>query len=144
MKKLAVLFAVLVMVFAFTIPAAAGGLDRGGCMGSASTCTGTGQGQQGFPGMFVIVGKISDLGTNSVTIDVLRGNKLGQSAIGTQLTVTVTPQTLFLIRNGTTISLIGFADLQVGQQVNVNGTVVDNVWTVYRITVGALLSCIPL
>jgi hypothetical protein len=58
--------------------------------------------------------------------------------------VTVTPQTLFLIRNGTTISLIGFADLQVGQQVSVNGNVVDNVWTVYRITVGALLSCIPL
>jgi hypothetical protein len=138
MKKFAVLFAVLVMVFAFTIPAAASGFGPGGGMGS-----GTIQGQQGGRGTFVIVGNVAKIGTNSVTIEVLRGNRLGQAYIGTQVTLTVSPQTIFLSMNGSTITQISFADLQVGQRVSVNGIVTNNVWTVYRITVGALLSCIP-
>jgi hypothetical protein len=138
MKKIAILFAVLVMVFAFTIPAAANGFGPGGGMGSGTT-----QGQPGGRGTFVIVGTITDLGTNSVTIDVLRGNRLGQTYIGTQVTLTVTPQALFFSRNGTTITQINFAGLMVGQQVSVNGIIANTVWTVYRITTGALLSCLP-
>ncbi len=138
MKKLVVLLAVLVMVFALTIPAAASGFGPGGGMGSA-----TSRGQPGGRGTFVIVGKITEIGTASVTIDVLRGNRLGQSAIGTQVTLNVSAQTLFFSRNGSTITQISFEDLQVGQQVSVNGIFSNNVWTVYRITVGALLSCLP-
>lgn len=137
MKKLVVLLAVLVMVFALTIPAAASGFGPGGGMGSATT-----GGQPGGRGTFVFVGKITEIGTASVTIDVLRGNRLGQSAIGTQVTLNVSAQTLFFSRNGSTITQISFEDLQVGQQVSVNGIVSNNVWTVYRITVGALLSCL--
>jgi hypothetical protein len=73
---------------------------------------------------------------------VLRGNRLGQSAIGTHVTLNVSAQTLFFSRNGSTITQISFEGLQVGQQVSVNGIVSNNVWTVYRITVGALLSCL--
>jgi hypothetical protein len=137
MKKIGILFAVLVLAFAFTFPAAANGFGPGGRMGSGNT-----QGQPGGRGTFVIVGTITDLGTNSVTIDVLRGNRLGQTYIGTQVTLTVTPQTLFFSRNGTTITQVSFTDLKVGQQVSVNGTIANSVWTVYRITVGALLSCL--
>jgi hypothetical protein len=137
MKKIGILFAVLVLAFAFTFPAAANGFGPGGGMGSGNT-----QGQPGGRGTFVIVGTITDLGTNSVTIDVLRGNRLGQTYIGTQVTLTVTPQTLFFSRNGTTITQVSFTDLKVGQQVSVNGTIANSVWTVYRITVGALLSCL--
>jgi hypothetical protein len=137
MKKIAILFAVLVMVFAFTIPAAANGFGPGGGMGSGTT-----QGQPGGRGTFVIVGTITDLGTSSVTIDVLRGNRLGQSAIGTQVTLAVTSQTLLFSRNGSTITQISFADLKVGQQMTVNGIVANTVWTIYRITVGALISCL--
>jgi hypothetical protein len=138
MKKLVVLLAVLVMVFTLTIPAAASGFGPGGGMGSAIT-----GGQPGGRGTFVIVGKITEIGTASVTIDVLRGNRLGQSAIGTQVTMTITPKTLFFSRNGSTITQISFADLKVGEQVSVNGIIANNVWTVYRVTVGALLSCLP-
>ncbi len=138
MKKIAVLFAVLVMLFAFTIPAAANGFGPGGGMGSGTT-----QGQPGGRGTFVIVGTITNLGTNSVTLNVLRGNRLGQTYIGTLVTVNVTPQTLFFSRIGTTISQISFADLKVGQQVSINGIIANSVWTVYRITSGALLSCLP-
>jgi hypothetical protein len=138
MKKIAILFVVLVMVFAFTIPASAGGYGPGGGNGS-----GNGQGQQGTRGTFAMVGKIAAIGTNTVTIDVIRGNKLVQPYIGTQVTVTVTSRTRYLYKDGTTTTQIGFADLKVGQPVSVNGTVANSVWTVTRITVGAKLSCLP-
>jgi hypothetical protein len=137
MKKFAVLLAVLVMVFAFTIPAAANGFGPGGGMGS-----GSGVGSQGSRGALVIVGTITNLGTNSVTIDVVRGSRLGQTYLGTTVTATVSPQTLFFYRDGTTITQISFGDLLVGQQVSVSGIVTNNVWMINRITVGALLSCI--
>ena len=137
MKKIGILFVALVLAFAFTLPAAASGMGPGGGMGSATT-----GGQPGGRGTFVIVGTITNLETNSVTINVLRGNRLGQAAIGTQVTLAVTSQTLFFSRNGSTISLISFADLEVGQQVSINGIFANNVWTVYRITTGALLSCL--
>ncbi len=140
MKKIGIFVVVLVMVFAFTIPAAADGYGGGG--GNVTSSTSTGQGQLGGRGTFVMVGTITSLGANTVTIDVVRGNKLVQPNIGTQITINVTPQTLILYRDGTTITIIGFADLQVGQRVSISGIAVNNVWTVYRITVGALLSCI--
>jgi hypothetical protein len=137
MKKIFILFVVLVMVFAFAIPAAANGFGPGGGMGSGTT-----QGQPGGRGTYVIVGTITNLGTNSVSINVVRGNRLGQATIGTQVTLNITPQTLFFSRSGTTITQISFADLKVDDQVSVNGIVSNNDWTVYRITVGALLSCL--
>jgi hypothetical protein len=90
-----------------------------------------------------LVGKIAAIGTNTVTIDVIRGNKLVQPYIGSQVTVTVTSRTRYLYKDGTTTRPIGFADLKVGQKDSVNGTVANNVWTVSRITVGAALSCLP-
>jgi hypothetical protein len=88
-------------------------------------------------------GTIAAIGNNTVTIDVVRGNKLIQPYLGTQVTVTMTPQTRYLHTDGTTTTTIGFADLQVGQQVSLHGTVANNVWTVSRVTVGASLSCLP-
>jgi len=138
MKKIVILFVVLVMVFAFTIPASAGGYGPGGGTGS-----GSGQGQQGTRGTFAITGKVAEIGTNTVTIDVSHGNKLVHPYLGTQVTVTVTSQTRYLNKEGTTTTTIGFVDLKVVQPVSVNGTVANNIWSVSRITVGASLSCLP-
>jgi hypothetical protein len=143
MKKIVILLVVLVMVFAFTIPAAAGGYGPGGGNGSAGTGPGVGQGQQGARGTFMMAGTIAALGTDTVTINVIHGNKLVQPYIGTQVTVTVTPQTRYLLKNGTTVTTIGFGDLKVGQKVSVYGIFANNVWTASRITVGASLNCLP-
>lgn len=142
MKKIVILFVVLVMVFAFTIPASAGGFGPGGGNGSGGTVSGSGQGQQGTRSTFAMTGTIAAIETNTITIEVIRGNKLVQSYLGTQVTVTVTSRTRYLYKDGTTTS-IGFADLQVGQKVSLNGTLANNVWTVSRITVSASLSCLP-
>ena len=90
-----------------------------------------------------MVGKIANLGPNSVTIDVIRGDKLVHPFLGTPVTVTVTPQTRYLYRDVSTTKLIIFSDLQVGQPVSVSGTVANGIWTASRITVGASLICLP-
>jgi hypothetical protein len=143
MKKIVILFVVLVLVFAFAIPASASGYGPGGGNGSGGTGTGSGQGQHGTRSTFALAGTIAAIGTNTVTIDVIHGNKLVQPYLGTQVAVTVTSRTRYLYRDGTATTTIGFADLKVGQQVSVNGTVANSVWTASRITVGASLSCLP-
>ena len=141
MKKMLVILVLLLIAFAVVIPAAAGNGPGGGGKGGGS---GTGQGQQGTRGTFAITGTIASIGTNTVTIKVVRGNKLVQPYLGTELTVTVTSRTRYLYKDGTTTSAIGFADLKVGQPVSVHGTLAENVWTTSRITIGASLRCLPL
>jgi hypothetical protein len=140
MKKMLVILVVLLIAFAVVIPAAAGNGPGGGGKGGS----GTGQGQQGTRGTFALTGTIAAIGTNTVSINVIRGNKLVQPYLGTELTVTVTSRTRYLYKDGTTTSAIGFADLKVGQPVSVHGTLAENVWVTSRITVGASLSCLPL
>jgi hypothetical protein len=111
-----------------------------GYVGSGS---GNGLAQQGTRGVFTMSGTIAAIGTSTVTIDVLHGNKLVQPYLGTQVIVTVTSLTRYLSKDGTTTTTIGLADLQVGQQVSAYGTVANNIWTISRITVGASLSCLP-
>jgi hypothetical protein len=93
--------------------------------------------------LFALVGKITEIGDNSVTILVLRGNTLVKPYIGKTLTVMVKATTRYYYKTGTTVTPITFADLKVGDPVSVNGTIANNVWTANRITVGASLRCLP-
>ena len=188
MKKIVILFVVLVMVFAFTIPASAngngpvnghgqgggngqgdgtgpvgrngsggkgpgggngpgdgtgpiGGLGPFGGKGSDCNGSGNGRGRHGPRINFTINGTISAIGTDTVTITVTCGNKTVQPYIGSPVTVTVTPLTRYNLEAGTTETPILFSDLQVDQLVSLNGTVVDSVWTVRRITGVIALDC---
>jgi hypothetical protein len=196
MKKIVILLVVQLMVFAFTIPASAGGngpvkgnnlgggvgpgdgtgpiggLGPFGGNGSDGNGVGTGvgpgdgtgpigdlgpfgskgsfgkgaissPGRQGQRINFTVNGEISAIGTDTVTIIMTCGNKTAQVYIGSQVTVTVTPQTRYNMEVGTTDTQILFSDLLAGQLVSLNGTVVDNIWTVRRITVVSALDCIP-
>jgi len=158
MKKIIVLLLVLVLTFAMVVPASAGGNGPGAGNGNgyaggngtgtgAGTGTGTGNGstseQQGPSSIFAITGTIAAIGTDSVTITLIRGNKLVQSYIDLPVTVTVNLQTRYLYRTDTATTIIKFVDLKQGQPVSVNGTVANDIWTASRITVGAKLSCLP-
>jgi len=133
MKKLFVLLAVFALAFAAVTPAFAAGKGPGGGQGS----------QKGPRGTFALVGTISAIGSNTVTVQVIRGNNLVKPYIGTPVTVTVSSATRYLYRDGATTTTISFADLKVGQPVSVNGTLANSVWIATRITVGASLSCLP-
>ena len=161
MKKIVVLVVILLMVFAITIPASAGGYGPAGGIGpgdgtgpigglgpvgglhSGNAAPASSQAQPGSRGTYVMVGKIAALGTNTITVNVLRGNKLVPPYLGSQVIVSVNSQTRFLYRDGTTTTAITFADLQVGQPVSISGTLANNTWTASRVTVGASLSCLP-
>jgi hypothetical protein len=155
MKKMIVVFAVLMLAFAVVIPAAAGnGLGSGNSSGNSNgsgsgkgTASGTGSGtaqkQQGVRGTFAIAGTIAAIGTDTVTVNVVSGNKLVQPYIGAAISVAVSSNTSFVLKDVTATTKIAFTDLKVGQAVSVNGTVTNNVWTALRITVGADLSCLP-
>ncbi len=132
MKKTLVLLLVLIFAFAAVFPAYASGDGPG-----------SGQGQKGPSGTFALTGTIAAIGTNTVTVQVIRGNNLVKPYIGTQLTVTVTASTRYLFKDGTTCTPITFADLKVGDPVSANGTVANGIWTTKRITVGASLCCLP-
>jgi hypothetical protein len=141
MKKMIILLAVLVLTFALVIPASANGNGpAAGRKGAAGP--GFGSGQPAAAGTFTFAGTITTIGANSVTVEAVGGSKLAQPSIGAQLTLAVTTQTRYVLRDGTTTTLITFADLQVGQQVSVQGMIVDSIWTASRITVGARLSCL--
>ena len=142
MKKFIVTLLVVVLALAMVAPVAAAGNGPGNGGGNGS---GNGGGQQGGRGTFAMTGTITAIGTNSVTIQVNRGNTLVQPYIGTQLTVTTTASTRYLYKSSSTATAttIAFANLQVGNPVSVNGTLANNVWTATRITVGASLACLP-
>ncbi len=141
MKKMIILLGVLVLTFALVIPASANG--NGPATGrNGATGPGIGPRRPEVSGTFTFAGIIKAIGANTVTIEAVGGNKLVQPSLGAQLMVTVTAQTRYVLRDGTTTTLITFAELQVGQQVSVQGVFADNIWTASRITVGARLSCL--
>jgi len=92
-------------------------------------------------GTFSLVGEIVSLdpATQQVSVHVIRGNTLVKSYIGTDLTLNTTAATRFLLKDGTTTTLISFSDLKVGDAISVNGNLSSGVWTAKRITVGASL-----
>jgi hypothetical protein len=100
-------------------------------------------GPKGPRGRFALAGKITAIGDGTVTVQALRGNKLVKPFLGQELTVTVTDATRILLKDGTTVTPITFADLKVGDKLSVNGRVANQVWIAKRITVGARLAHVP-
>jgi len=119
MKRLLPFVFLFVLLFATVVPVSAAGY------GPRST--------------FTFVGNITVIGTDTVTVQVLAGNKLAQPNVDQAFTVTVTPSTRYLLNDGTVVVPITFTDLKVGDPVSVYGTLVENVWLASRITVGAKL-----
>ena len=151
MKKILIPLLLVVMLAVAVIPASAGGNGPGGPGGPAAPVA-TPQGtavasQQKSPrGTFTITGTISaiDAVNKTVTITVVRGNKLVQPYLATDVTVTTTLTTKFLYKATitSTATALTFADLKVGDIVSATGTVKNFIWTATRITVGASLDCL--
>jgi len=109
----------------------------------ASTSPAMAAGPGGPRTNFVLVGEITAIADQTVTIQVLRGNKLVRPYFGQELTVAVTASTRFLLKEGTEIKPITFADLKVGDKISVKGRLAKQIWTAKRITVGARLVHLP-
>jgi len=151
MKKNLVLILVVVLAFALVIPVAAKGPGPGGNgpnlpEGSNGAQTAYSQMQQGPRQTFALVGTIAAIDNVSMTltIKVIKGNKLVQESGLEEIEVLVVETTRLLSQTNRICVPITFEGLVVGQQVSVNGIVsVEEdveIWTAYRVTVGAYLT----
>lgn len=91
---------------------------------------------------FALVGKITAIDTESVTVQVVSGNAQVKAYIGQTVTIKTTAATLFRFTDGSITTVIKFSDLKVGDAVSAGGTLTGGVWTATRITVGAKLTCL--
>lgn len=169
MKKLAVLTLVVVMLSVAVVPAfAAGGLPAnrgtgtGVCTGDqiglgtgyqhglgVGNQVGDGSGSQygyGIRTPYALSGTITSLDpvAMTVSVSVACGNRLVNAYIGTDVTLQTSDTTRFLLRNDDgSATPITFADLVVGENISSHGTLVDETFSAVRVTMGALLSCLP-
>jgi len=143
MKKLITSIIILVLLTITVVPALASG---GQAAVSNQYRNRIQEGGQRGKGTFSLVGTITSLDpTNySVTVLVACGSKLVKPFIGQYLTIQTNEATRFLLRNlGKPATPITYGELEIGQNISINGKVVDNLWTANRITVGAELECTP-
>jgi hypothetical protein len=153
MKKVAIPLLLIAILLLVVIPAAAGGNGPQGPRAARGTPQATPRGtqvsyQQKSPrGTFAITGTIAaiDPVQRTVTVSTLRGNKLVQAYLGTDVMVTTTAWTRYLYQAtaNSRATFIAFEDLAIGDPVSVNGVASNGIWVVTRITVGASLSCLP-
>jgi hypothetical protein len=95
---------------------------------------------------FALSGTIIALDANAstVTVEVSCGNGLVKEYIGTDVTLETLGITRILLSNDDgSATPINFDQLEVGQTVSSHGTLSDGVFTSVRITVGAVLDCLP-
>jgi len=145
MKRLFVVFLVVIMLAVSVVPAfAAGGppADRGTAAGSGNIE----KTSFGIRNPYALSGTISSIdGANrTVTVAVACGNRLVKPYIGQEVTLLTTENTRFLVRNADgTVTPITFEDLVEGQNVSSHGTFLNSTWAATRVTMGALLYCLP-
>jgi hypothetical protein len=144
MKKLIVV-SLLVMLAVSVVPAfAAGGppAGRGAAVGSGNTD----KTSFGVRNPYALSGTINfiDDTNRKVTVAVTCGNRLVQPYFGQEVILQTTENTRFLLRNPDgTVTPIAFEDLVEGQKISSHGTLLNSTWTATRVTMGALLYCLP-
>ena len=88
-------------------------------------------------GQFTLVGTITAIEENLVTVSVVGGNPIVKPFVGQAVTLQTSATTRFLLTSETGTVVITLADLQVGQNVSAQGKLANNVWMADRVTVGA-------
>jgi hypothetical protein len=161
MKKLGILITVVTLLVISAVPAfAAGGppADRGtGCGNCTGDQIGMGSNYQASMGNlnqtgfgvrlpYALSGTIIALDptATTITVEVYSGNRLMKDYLDTAVTLETMSITRFLLRNDDgSATPISFEELEVGQTVSSHGTLVDGVFTATRVTMGAVLDCLP-
>ncbi|MEJ5223791.1 MAG: DUF5666 domain-containing protein [Anaerolineales bacterium] len=92
---------------------------------------------------FTLVGKITalDATNQTITVEVRNGNRAVKAYAGQAVVLTTSTSTRFLASDGTTTTVITFADLKVGDRVSAQGIISGTVWQASRITVDLKAPC---
>jgi hypothetical protein len=93
---------------------------------------------------FALVGTITAIDGNTVTVRVVVGNHLVKRYYGQEVPLETNAATRFLMKDANGVVYpITLDDLEAGQNVSVNGVLANNRWVATRITVGARLIHLP-
>lgn len=95
--------------------------------------------KRGANDTFTLAGGITAIDGKTVTVRVMSGSTTVHSWVGKDVPVQTTESTRFLLLTSENTEPITLAELQVGQNVSVSGTISNEVLTALRITVGAEL-----
>jgi hypothetical protein len=142
MKRMLVVLLVLIVALAAFIPVGA----QGGVNGNGTGGSGSGQVRNGW---FTMTGTVMGINTQTrtVTMYVIRTNTLARAMIGQQVQVRLTTRTQFMYntrsQNRTQTRTTTMSTLRVGQPINVQGMVTNQVWNCSRLTIGASLNALP-
>jgi len=90
---------------------------------------------------FALVGTITALGADTITVQVQSGNRYVKPYIGQELTVQVTGSTRYMRWTADGSVPISFADLNVGDATNINGTLAESTFTATRVTIDVPMTC---
>jgi len=133
-RKLAVLaMAVLVLLVAATPSLAAGGGPHGGPGGRGQG----GQGGEDGRSLFALVGTITDIGEDTITVQVVEGNWFVWPYVGETLAIQVTVDTLFYRWTPEGRVPITVTDISGGDLASIHGTVTaDGAFIADWVTVG--------
>lgn len=95
-------------------------------------------------GQFRLTGTITAINplTKTVAVRVMNGNSVVQPFFGQTLKIQASVQTLYQLRQGTTITSITFRDLTIGDHVTVNGMHREQAWNGWCFTVGPRFSLV--
>ncbi len=88
-------------------------------------------------GGFTLVGTITAIDGEVVTVQVLGGNPIARPYVGQAVALQTTVDTRFLQVTDEGTLVIALTDLAVGQNVSAQGKLVNGVWVTTRITAGA-------
>ncbi len=91
--------------------------------------------------LFTVAGVITsiDSAAQTITLQVIAGDRLIKFLIGQELTVQTGDTTRFLLKTSSGTTFVSFGDLAVDQKVSVQGYALDDMFTAQRITIGANL-----
>ena len=136
---------VMIMLAVSVVPA----LAAGGPPADRGTRAGNENGTQvsfGVHTPYALSGIIAaiDAGAGTITITVASGNQLVKPFIAQTVTLQTNDNTRFLLRNPDgSVTSITLEDLEVDQKISSHGTLSEGLWTATRVTVDALLNCLP-
>ncbi len=97
-----------------------------------------GNGGGGGRPLFALVGTITVIGDNTITVQVVDGNRFVEPYIPGELTVQLTGSTNYFEWDPDGRLPIDLEDVALGDTTSIHGTVADDVFTADRVTVGVL------
>jgi hypothetical protein len=134
MKRKLIIVAMVTLLLATAAPAWAAGGGEGNRGGDQVR-------HQQARQPFALVGTITALGTDTITVEVQSGNRQVKPYIGQDLTILVTGSTSYLHWTSAGSVPITFADLGVGNSTNISGVLSGSTFTATRVTIDVPMSC---